>query len=1084
MIRRCSQSMSFVHLHVHSPFSFLDGVSRIDALVEEAALQGMPALALTDHDNVSGAVRFQKKCLAAGILPIQGAEVTLRGGCHLTLLATGPRGYTNLCRIITAAHLGFDPGAPGAGPGRSHDLLALAPGHQRLQPAAPLEALSHGTDGLIALSGCRRGEIPSLILRGRLAEAEAAARRYAAWFPGRFYLEVQDDRLPGERALQAAMRDLGDLLGLPLVASANVHYRTREEFFVHDLLTCVRTLTRLDQPHPDRRLNAENYFKPAAEMGRRFHHLPQAVANTLKIAEQCAPSLDLEAKLFPEFDLPEGMTAAAYLRELTYDGAVKRYGRITEKVRTRLEHELNIIIQLGYEDYFLLVWDVSRYARGRGIRCAGRGSAADSAVAYCLFITDVDAVGRGLLFERFMSLERAEKPDIDIDFDARHRDAVAEYVYRKYGRDKVASVCTYNTYHARSAIRDLGKAMGFGEGELDFLAKRMPWFSAADHILEIVGRLPELRQTGIPWHKFEQLIQGCARVARLPRFIGTHLGGLVISRRPLLEVTPLQMAAKGCAVAQFDKEYVEDLGLVKLDLLSLRTLSAVDDAARMLAPTGFDYDQIAAEDPETYKMLGTGETIGVFQLESPAQRALQARLGADRFEDIVASVAIIRPGPIKGNMVEPFIARRKGQEEVTYLHPKLRPIVEKTYGVVLFQEQVIEIATAIAGFTPGEADQLRRVMTKARNKEDMVAIGKLFTEKASQAGIDPAVADTIFSYIQGYASYGFCEAHAAAFANTAYKTAYLVRHHPAEYFASIMSAMPMGYYPINTMAGDAARRGAGLLPVDINRSEAAFTVEEWSPEAWDAFWSVAGGHKPPFPSLGKAIRIGLKQVSGVGAPVQQAVVANRHYGYISLEDFCLKTEGKIPRDALENLVMAGAFDGLHPNRRELLWQVPHALEQARAVLEGGPTQSTLAVGGGKARQVPDFTSAEKYLKEYELLGLMVRGHYMRFAREELHRQGYLTAAQVKESARGALVKAAGVVVCPHRPPTKSGRVVVFLGLEDETGLVDATIFEDVYQRYGHLIFTSPRPPLAVLGRVERRGNHVSITVSRIKALEA
>jgi error-prone DNA polymerase len=1047
--------MSFVHLHVHSPFSFLDGASRLDDLVAEAALQGMPALALTDHDNVSGAVRFQKKCLDAGILPIQGAEVSLQGGFHLTLLATGPQGYANLCRIITAAHLGAEP-VPGPG-----GLLSLAPGHDRLQPAAPLSALSHGTEGLIALSGCRRGEVPRLLLRGHRAEAEAAARRYAAWFPGRFYLEVQDDRLPGERALHMAMRELGEHLGLPLAASANVHYRTKEEFRVHDLLTCVRTLTRLDQPHPGRRLNAENYFKPAAEMGRRFGHLPGAAVNTLKIAEQCSPALDLEAQLFPEFAIPDGINAAAYLRELTYSGAAQRYGRISEKVRTRLDHELNIITQLGFGDYFLLVWDVARYARSRGIRCAGRGSAADSAVAYCLFITDVDAVGRGLLFERFMSLERAEKPDIDIDFDSRRRDEVAEYVYRKYGREKVAAVCTYNTFHARSAIRDLGKAMGFSDGEIDFLAKRMPWYSGADDIIELMGRLPELRQSGIPWHKFEQLLQACARVARLPRFTGTHLGGLVISRRPLLEVTPLQIAAKGCAVAQFDKEYIEDLGLVKLDLLSLRTLSAVDDATHMMEGAGFDYERIEPDDPETYQMLATGETIGVFQLESPAQRALQARLGAERFEDIVASVAIIRPGPIKGNMVEPFLARRKGQEEITYLHPKLKPILEKTYGVVLFQEQVIEIATAVAGFTPGEADQLRRVMTKARNKEDMVAIGKLFTEKAMLSGVDPAVADTIFSYIQGYASYGFCEAHAAAFANTAYKTAYLVRHHPAEYFASLMSAQPMGYYPINTLAGDARRRGVGLLPVDINRSAAAFTVEE-EPE-------------------GKAIRIGLKQVKGVGEDARAAIVAGRGAGYSSLLDFCLKTRGQVARDALEALVLAGAFDPLHPNRREVLWQVPQAMEQARAE---ETDQATLALGGGAGREVPDFSPSEKYLKEYELLGLMVRGHFMSFVRERLNRERYLTAAQVKQEEAGALVKVAGVPICPHRPPTKSGKVVVFLALEDETGLIDVTIFEDVYQRYGHLIFTDPRPPLAVLGRVERRGGHVSVTVNRLKALES
>jgi error-prone DNA polymerase len=1066
--------MSFVHLHVHSPFSYLDGASRLDALIAEAALQKMPALALTDHNNVSGAVRFQKRCLDASILPIQGAEVTLQGGYHLTLLSTGPQGYANLCRIITAAHTGAEHMSGGAG------LLGLAPGHDRLQPAAPISVLSHHTDGLIALSGCRRGEIPSLILHGHMAEAEATARRYAAWFPGRFYLEVQSSLLPGERSMHAAMRDLGEKLKLPLVATGNVHYRTKEEFFIHDLLTCVRTLTRLDQPHSERRLNSENDFKSAATMAERFHHLPQAITNSLVIAEQCAPSLNLEAQLHPVFDLPAGRDAASYLRELSYAGAEKRYGKITTKVQTRLAYELNIIIQLGYADYFLLVWDVVRYAREHGIRCAGRGSAADSAVAYCLFITDVDAIGRGLLFERFMSLERAEKPDIDIDFDARYRDDVAEYVYRKYGRDKVASVATYNTFHARSAIRDIGKAMGFGEGEIDFLAKRMPWYSGADNILELIGRLPELRQSGIPWHKFEQLIHACAKVARLPRFSGTHLCGLVISRRPLLEVTPLQVAAKGHAVTQFDKEYVEDLGLIKLDLLSLRTFSAIDDASRMMAGSGFDYERIVAEDPETYAMLGTGETIGIFQLESPAQRALQARLGANRFEDIVASVAIIRPGPIQGNMVEPFLARRKGEEEIVYLHPKLEPILSKTYGVVLFQEQVIEIATAVAGFSPGEADQLRRVMTKARHKEDMVAIGKLFTGKAAENGLDPAVADTIFSYIQSYASYGFCEAHAAAFANTAYKTAFLVRHHPAEYFASLMSAQPMGYYPINTLMGDARRRGVGLLPLDLNRSEQSFTVEEWSLEAWNAFWTMEGEYHPPFPALGKAIRIGLKQVKGVGAPLQAAIIDARNLrgGFTSLLDFCNQMAGQIPRGALEALVMAGAFDGLHPNRRELLWQVPQALAQVRGETS---TQSSMTLGQG-GYVIPDFDPAEKYLKEYELLGLMVRGHYMAFAREHLNHERYLTAAQVKSEETGSVVKVAGLPICPHRPPTRSGRVVVFLSLEDETGLVDVVIFEDVYQRYGHLIFTDPRPPLAILGRVERRGGHLSVTATRIKAM--
>lgn len=1056
--------MSFVHLHVHSPFSYLDGASRIDALIEEAALQGAPALACTDHDSVSGAVRFQQKCLAAGLKPIQGAELTLADGHHLTLLATGPTGYANLCWLLTAAHLGQAP----AGSGR----LALAEGHDRLQPRAPLAALQGRTDGLIALSGCRRGEIPALILQGRFAAAEAAARRLAALFPGRLYLELQATHLPGDGALHHALVELGAHLGVPLVATGDVHYRTKEEFFVHDLLTCVRTLTKLDEAHPERRLNAEQWLKPPGLMVETFQAYPEAVANTLRIAELCEPALDLTAQRYPQF-CADPAAAKAQLRELVWAGARERYRRITPVIETRLEHELSIICTLGFADYFLLVWDVVRFARSRGIRCAGRGSAADSAVAYCLGITEVDAIGRGLLFERFLSLERAEKPDIDVDFDARRRDEVAAYVYDRWGREHVAAVATFNTFQARSAIRDLGKAMGFAESTLDWLAKRIPWFTPADGIIPLIERLPELRESGLPWSKLEGLLKATAAVAHLPRFLATHMCGLVISGRPLIEVTPLQISAKGIALCQFDKEYVEDLGLIKLDLLSLRTLSAVEDAAIHLRREGIDPDQLPADDEATYEMLGTGETIGVFQLESPAQRQLQARLGANRFEDLVASVALIRPGPVQGNMVEPFLARRKGEEPVLYLHPKLEPIVRKTYGVVLFQEQAIEIATAIAGFTPGEADQLRRVMTKGRNPEDMANLGRLFREKAVRQGdVDAATADQIFTFIRGYASYGFCEAHAAAFANTAYKTAFLVRHHPAEYFAALMTSQPMGYYPINVLAGDARRRGVGLLPLDINRSDVGFTVEEWAPEAWAAHWA-SEPFPPPYPESGKAIRIGLSQVKGLGAPAAEQIVAGRGEGYRSLAELCALGVG---RDGLEALISAGALDSLHPNRRALLWALPRTIEQARAVASDQPS---LWVGDSTA-QIPDWSYGEKYAKEYERLGLMVRGHVIAFQRERLAQEGYLSAAAAKTLPAGELVKVAGVPICPHRPPTRSGRTVVFLSLEDETGLIDLTLFEETYQRFGHLIFTHPRPPLAALGRVERRGGHTSITVLKLR----
>ncbi|BDG60426.1 DNA polymerase III subunit alpha [Caldinitratiruptor microaerophilus] len=1052
----------FVHLHCHSPFSFLDGASRIGALIEEAAALGMPAIALTDHDNVSGAVEWQRRAQAAGIRPIQGAELTLEGGHHLTLLATGPEGYRNLNRLLTAAHLGYVPG-PGTGlPHRPPDW-----DERRRSPRCPMEYLERYSSGLIALSGCRRGEIPSLILRGRLAEAEAAARRYLAIFGrGNFYLELQATRLPGDRALHGALRDLGEHLGIPLVATANVHYRLREEFPVHDLLTCVRTRTRLDEVHPERRLNAENYLKPPAEMIAAFRDYPGATANTLAIAERCEPVLDLGRRRHPAFPVPGGKPAMQYLRELTYAGARRRYGRVEGEVAARLEHELGIIERLGFADYFLLVWDVCRHAREEGIRYAGRGSAADSVVAYCLEITDVDALRRGLLFERFLSTERAETPDIDVDFDARHRDRVAAYVFERYGADRVAAVATYNTFQARSAVRDLGKAMGLPAGTVDRLARRLPLFAGAGDIERVAACLPELRRSGIPWERLGALVKAAAAVAGLPRHLGTHLGGLVISREPLVAVSPLGWAAKGVPVVQFDKRDVEDLGLIKLDLLSLRTLSAVEDALGHLERAGrpLDYERLPLDDPETYRMLRAGDTVGVFQLESPAQRALQARLGAEHLEDIVASVAIIRPGPIKGNMVEPFLARRHGREPVTYLHPSLEPILRKTYGVVLFQEQVIEIAAAVAGFTPGEADQLRRVMTHARDREEMRTIGQRFVEKAVARGVDPAVAETIFSYIRGYASYGFCEAHAAAFATTAYKTAYLVRHHPAEFFAAVLTNQPMGYYPPRVIVEEAKRRGVAVLPPDVNRSRWEWTVEAW-PE------SPAG-----------AMRCGLGQVRGLSRAVADAVIREREAGgpYRSLADLCARTPA--PRDELEALILAGALDSLNPNRRRLLWELPGTLAAARAA-GGGRLPLPGVPPGGTAAAVPDFSPWERFVKEYEVLDVMIGRHAMALHRPRLEARGYRTAAAVRSLETGTPVRVAGLAIRPHRPPTRSGRITVFLSLEDETGFVDVTVWEDVYLRYGHVIFQEPIPPLAVQGRVERRGQGVSVIASQVWELE-
>jgi len=1119
--RHPEQGAGFAHLHFHSPFSFLDGAARLEEVVATAAEMGLSALALTDHDNVCGAVLFHRLATRAGIKPIQGAEVTVeaiaeeavgsgtwphlhqppspdshrlphdqRPVHHLTLLARGPEGYATLCRLLTRAHLGSERRRPVLSWAALEDIVGH-PGCAAAGRRPPVAGEGVPRDhGLIALSGCRRGEIPGLLLAGKTEEAYRAAARYRDLFGSDgFALEVQRDFLPGGRRIERGLVEISRRLRLRLAATNNVHYLTKEDFWVHDLLTCARTLTTVEDVHPERRLNAENWLKPPQVMARLFSGLREALRGAREIAEMCEPALRPGRHLHPAFPLPPGEeSAAAFLRKMTLAGATRRYGRVTRRVRERLEDELRVICELGYEDYFLLVWDLCRHARRLGVRFAGRGSAADSAVAYCLGITNVDAVARGLLFERFMSLERGEKPDIDIDFDARHRDRVADYVFRKYGADRVASVCTYNTFHARSAVRDLGKAIGVPAVEIERLAKRLP-YAHAGSIPRALASLPELRDSGIPFWKYDRLFSAAEKVAGFPRHLGTHLGGLVVGREPLTTVTPLQRAARGDVVCQFDKEYVEDLGLVKLDLLSLRTLSAVEDAVGDIVRSesaaagrkGFDYNSIPPDDPDTMAMIRRGETVGVFQLESPAQRALQPRLGASGYEDLVAGVALIRPGPIKGNMVDPYVARRRGREPVTYLHPSLEPILQKTYGVVLFQEQVIEIAVAVAGFTPGEADRLRRVMTHHRRSPEMEAIGKLFVRKAEERGVGEETARRIFACMEGYASYGFCEAHAAAFADTAYRTAYLVRHHPAEFFAAVLSHQPMGYYPPGTVCVEAGRRGVRVFGPDVNRSGERYTVEEIEEGPGSGSTDSKGEGEA------KAIRVSLRQVKGMERRARRAIVEAREKGgpFRSLADFCRRCRPPVSRSVIESLILCGAFDSLDPNRRRLLWRFP-------AVLEDG--------GGRGARRGPelleeepgpppshsglrDFSLEEKMCFEYDLLGFSPEHHVMAYLRPRLAAAGFVTSAGLGRIRSGRMVKVAGLPVRPHRPPTRSGRTIVFLSLEDEKGLVDVTVFERTYQQYGRLLFSDPCPPLAAEGKLERRGEAVSVIARRIAALD-
>jgi error-prone DNA polymerase len=1030
----------------------------------------MPALAVTDHNNVSAVVRLTKAAKRTGIKPIMGAEVTMEGGHHLTLLCRGPEGYRNLCALLSSAHLE----------------------NPRKRPEANFEALSRYKDGLIALTGCRRALVPSLILRKRFGEARDAVKRLKSIFgPQSLVIEMSESLLPGSNALNRYLYELAGAEGLRAAATNNVHYARKEDFFVHDILTCVRTLTKLDDVHPERRLNAENYLKSEDEMALAFKDYPDALRATVEIAAQCESPVDLGVPSFPSFAVPECYpSAAAFLRHLVFEGARKRYGKVTAQIEERLNYELYVIEKLGYEDYFLVVWDLVLFARNQGIRHAGRGSAADSAVAYCLNVTDVDPIAQNLLFERFLSLERGEKPDIDVDFDARRRDEVSAYVRKKYGEDHVAAVATYNTFQARSAIRDVGKAMGYSPDEIDIIAKRMPYYLSASKLTERFDLVPELKGLLTP-KKLKTLLEGAERLAGLPRFLATHLGGLVISRHPITHLSPVQYSAKGITIIQFDKDDVEDLGLVKIDLLSLRTLGAVEDSLNYMKKAGkkLDYDRLPLDDAQTYRRLRASDTVGVFQLESPAQRALQARLGADNIEDIVASVALIRPGPIKGNMVEPYVRRRRGLEPITYLEPRLEPILKKTYGVILFQEQVIEIASTIAGFTPGEADKLRRVMTHMRSGEEMENLGRLFVEKAVRSGVDEVTAEAIFQCMRGYASYGFCEAHARAFGTTAYKTAYLIEHHPAEFFGAILNNEPMGYYPISTICVEARRHGVKVSGPSANRSGKDVKVE------------------------GNEIILPFKMISGISARTIETIEEERRKGpFKSFSDFVARV--RPPVDVLRAMVLCGVFDEFGVSRKRLVWSIPARLkEYARGVaqdvtsdvasvvafdvastvasaaasvaashaasdvvstpaLVDAPEEDAQSVGG-------DFTIAEKIAYEYQVLGFSVSEHPMAVWREKLSKQGFVSSRDLSNIRPGEFVKVGGIPVRPHRPPTKSGKIVVFVSLEDEDGLIDVTCFENVYKKYGKFLFPGELLPLGIWGQVQKRGNAYSVTARTV-----
>lgn len=1159
--------MPFVHLHVHSNFSFYDGAAPLADLVEAAARLEMPALAVTDHNSLAGAVRFYQAAQKAGIKPIIGVEFEVepvgrgsmtcgsrspcspslagessavpggRGGepCRLLLLAQDNEGYSSLCRLVTCAYLGE---ARSAGP--------FAPQYQEIDRKHPLlrqEHLQQYASHLIGISPGTAGEVAQRLAAGDRAGAARAACYYADLLgPGNFYLELQHHlEPPRPDALRYRLRALAQDLGLPVVAGNDVHYVTRDYAHLQDVLFCLGQGISVREAHPGRKRNSEYYLKSPAQMARLFADLPEALRATEEIAARCFWELDLEAIHLPRFCAeseresirPAPADRAALLAHLCWKALRRKYAGfpLYERARGQLAHELAIINRRGLADYFLIVWDLVRFAEARGIRHSGRGSAAGSIVCYLLDITQPEPLSNDLLFERFLNPERRDLPDIDLDFDARRRDEVVAYVYRKYGPEHVAAVATVNTFRARAAVREIGKALGLRESQISRVARNFGYVDLR-HLSESLEALPEARSVAVDLAYEQTLLRLCEQVAGFPRHLAVHVGGLIICERPLTDLVPLQLANKGIVVAQYDKDDVEALGLLKMDLLGLRIHTAIEHCLRLInrkaspgeapaslppaqesvgvcgegkeprneatlarvptkpGPTGLDLSAIPLDDPAVYELLRSTNTIGLFQLESPGQRNLQGRILAEHFEDIAASISLFRPGPVQADMITPFIARRRGREAVTYLHPDLKPILERTYGVIIYQEQVMRVAAKMGGFSLGEADRLRKAMNFDSPVEEMARLRETFMAGARRRGLSPSVAEQIFQQIAAFAAFGFNKAHAASFARISYETAYLKAHYPAEYFAGLLTAQPMGFYPPRTLAEEAKRLGIAILPPCVNRSEADYTVEELKgfppcspPPAGESKESLTFSSPLPLRGVRRVgIRCGLRFLRGMTEPALESILQARAQGgpFRSLRDFLTRTS--VPYPVVENLILARAFEFTGQSIPQLLGLL--AALQGRSG-ERNPSllweEEAQMEAAARVNLGEEITPYQRLQLDLHLLGLSTGLNPFAPWVELTQRQGVIPNNRLLEHPHGARVRVAGIVVARARPPVRSGRTTLFLCLEDHTGLVDITVFQEAYQRYGEFLYTAP--VLMAEGELTRRGERdVAVTVKRLTPL--
>jgi len=1070
----------YIELHCHSAFSFLDGASLPEQLALTASQLGYPALALTDHHGLYGSMAFAQEAKQLGLQAITGAELTLLDGSHVTLLAETPEGYANLCRLITEAHLGRD---------------------DRRDPRLEFASLEARHAGLIVLSGCRNGLLPGVLRRDGLAAARRFAERCRAVFgKENFVIELQRNYVRGDLALTRALKALADDVHLSVVATGNVHYHARERHRLHDVLVAIRHRTTLDGSHDVRHANSEFFLRPPQEVETLFRDCPDAVANTLVLAERCR-EFDLTRDLgyrFPDFHGAERAPAPRALAELCRARLEERYpvdSLHRGEAERRLAEELRLVERHGLSGFFLVYHDLfdlarqvaadvrrgSRRAQGGLLPGRGRGSSVSSVVCYLLGLSHIDPVATRLFIGRFLNETLASVPDIDLDFPREIREELIRRVYTRYGHEHVGLVCSFPTYRLRSTVREIGKALDLPPGEIEQVAKLADRRSGglADELDQLPGFAG--RRSAPLWKELCELAE---EIAGLPRHISQHVGGMVISSRPLVEIVPLERAAmEDRVVCQWDKDSCDDARFIKIDFLALGMLSLVEECVERIAVregTPPDLSRIDFEDPAVYDRICRGDTVGLFQIESRAQIQMIRRTRPTNLEDLAVEVAIVRPGPIVGGAVNPYVRRREDQRraraagrpyEPPLEHPLLKEALAETLGVILYQDQVLQVCQALAGFTAGQAEALRRAMSRRRSRELMAGFWEEFRDGAAARGVPEQTAQRVFTQVIAFSEFGFPKSHAAAFGLLAFQSAWLRHYHPAEYYCALFNNQPMGFYSLDVLGRDAERNGVEIRLPDVNASDVWCTIE----------MGAGSGEQGAVHS--DAVRVGLGFVRDWSEETATGVVAERERAgqFRSIGDFVRRAPPKLKRTAIEHLVWVGGCDGFGLTRRELLWQVGLWLppEAEHGVDERGRRQLELALNHPhEGLRFGGLDAAERLLAEYDVLGFAASGHPLSLLRGALP-PGVVQSDVLPRLEHGAWVEVAGLVVARQRPETAKG--FIFVLLEDEAGMVNVIVRPDVYERYRTAV--RGEPLLWVRGKLAKDDGTVNVLAEEAQGLK-